>query len=481
MVHTWESQCLPKLDVRNSATGDIAVCTLWTLPNRLGPQLDLPRINIVGPLRTRTGLGWLLRGLYLHPAIRNLVLCGKDLSLTGDALLALWEEGVSADDTLPRSAGKLHPAMNREAVDVLRQYVKLWDWRDKSLEEVGRTIGDIPSLTREMEPRSFAPVDIPERVEFPSRKTTFPLFAKDLGDGWLQLLNLTLRCGTVKGASEADRLAEVLNAVVTLELAGKEESQEEALPPFLDFTTDEFEACHRRFTSASGPEDADYTYAELLRSWPWCNQEDDGPKPTNQLERTIERLKRSNDTRSGTVVLLGPTDLDRLDDAPSVVSVSFNIVEERLYGTYVLRSEDVHNAWPFDALSLVRLQREVAERVGIPVASATFIMHSAYLYERDWDRAGKTLDRCFERPLPLQTDPSGLFLFGLDEGRARAMLITHEADAVLWEGEFNSPEDLSWYIVDAMPWLSAQHVRYIGQECASMTRALQEGEEYVQG
>ena len=182
MVHTWESQCLPKLDVRNSATGDIGVCTLWTLPKRLGPHLDLPRINIVGPLRTRTGLGWLLRGLYLHPAIRNLVLCGKDLSLTGDALLALWEEGVSADDTLPRSAGKLHPAMNREAVDVLRQYVKLWDWRDKSLEEVGRTIGDIPSLTREMEPRSFAPVDIPERVEFPSRKTTFPLFAKDLGD-----------------------------------------------------------------------------------------------------------------------------------------------------------------------------------------------------------------------------------------------------------------------------------------------------------
>ena len=480
MVHTWESQCLPKLDVRNSATGDIGVCTLWTLPNRLGPHLDLPRINIVGPLRTRTGLGWLLRGLYLHPAIRNLVVCGEDLSLTGDALLALWEEGVADDNTLPRSGGKLHPSMDREAVDLLRRYVKLWDWRGKSLEEVGRSIGDIPSLSQEMEPRSFAPVDIPERITFPSRKTTFPLFAKELGDGWLQLLNLTLRCGTVKGTSEGDRLAEVLNAVVTVELALKR-TREEALPPFFDFTADEFEACNRRFTSPSGSEDADYTYAERLQSWPWSNQEADGPEPMNQLERTIERLKRSHDTRSGTLVLLGPTDLDRLDDAPCVVSVSFNIVDERLYGTYVLRSEDVHNAWPFDALSLVRLQREVAERIGIPVASATFIMHSAHIYERDWDRAWKTLDRWFERPLPLQTDPSGLFLFGLDEGRARAMLITHEADAVLWEGEFRSPEDLSWYIVDVMPWLSAQHIRYIGQECASLMRALQEGEDYVQG
>jgi thymidylate synthase len=281
----------------------------------------------------------------------------------------------------------------------------------------------------------------------------------------------------VKGTSEADRLAEVLNAVVTVELGAREEES----PPLFGLTTDEVEASHRRFTSASAPEAADYSYAERLRSWPGSDREADGSEATNQLEKTIERLKRSHDTRGGTVVLLGPTDLDRLDDAPRVVSVTFNIVDEQLYATCVLRSEDVHNAWPLDALSLVRLQREVAERVGIPAASATFIMHSAHIYERDWQKAQETLDRWFERPLPLQTDPAGLFLFGLDEGRARGMLITHEADAVLWEGEFSSPEELSWYIVDAMPWLSAQHVRYIGQECASMTRALQEGEEYVQG
>jgi hypothetical protein len=265
--------------------------------------------------------------------------------------------------------------------------------------------------------------------------------------------------------------------VVTVELT----DQEGALPPFFDITADELEAYHRRFTSASGSEDEDYSYAERLRSWPRSSQQADGAEPVNQLERAIERLKESHDTRSGTVVLLGPTDLEKLDDAPAVISVSFSIVDERLYGTYVLRSADVHNIWPFDALSLVRLQREVAERTGVPVASATFIMHSAYIHERDWDRIEKTLERWFERPLPLQTDPSGLFLFGLEEGRARAMLIDHQADAVLWEGDFGNPEDLSWYIVDVMPWLSAQHVRYIGHECASMIRALQEGDEYVQG
>ena len=93
------------------------------------------------------------------PPIRNLVLCGEDLSLTGDALLALWEEGIGDDDTLPRAGGKLYPEMDRKAVDLIRQYVKLWDWRGKSPEEIGRSIGEIPSLSQEMEPLSFAPVD----------------------------------------------------------------------------------------------------------------------------------------------------------------------------------------------------------------------------------------------------------------------------------------------------------------------------------
>jgi thymidylate synthase len=477
VTHTWESECLAKLDVRNPDTGDIGICTLWTFPDRLSPYLDLPRINIVGPLRTRAGLGWLLRGLYLHPAIRNLILCGEDLSMTGDALLALWREGLDDDTTLSRSRAKLRPEMDRQAVDLLRQYVRLWDWRAKSPEQVGRDVGEIPSLAQEMEPRFFPPVVIPERTPCPSRKTTFPMFAEQLGDGWLQLLNLTMRCGTLKGTGEGDRLAEVLNAVLTVELA----SEEEALPSFFDFDNDEFEAHYRNFMSASHSEHADYTYGGRLQGWPCFDENANALQHANQLERTIDRLKRSHDTRSGTMVLLGPTDLDTLDDAPGVVSATFNIIDERLYGTYILRCEDIYGAWPFDASSLVRLQRHVAEQIGTTVDSATFIVHSAHVYERDWDAAQKTLDTWFKRPLPLQPDPAGLFLFGLDDGRARGMLIDHQADEVLWEGEFDDPEEMSWYIVDVMPWLSPQHIRYVGQECASMMRALREGEDYEQG
>jgi thymidylate synthase len=475
-THTWESEHLPRMGRRNSTTSDIGVCTLWTLLSQISPYLNLPRINIIRPLRTRMGLGWLLRDLYLYPATRNLVICGKDLSMTGDALLTLWEKGLTDDKTLPGFGWKLDPEMEREAVDSLRKYVKVWDWRSKSLEEVKRDIRDIPYLPQEMEPRTLPPVVIPQQTGCPSRKTTFPLFAGDVGDSWLQLLNLVMRCGTVKSTRNGERLTEVLNAMATIKLPGEEET----IPLCFDFGTDEFEAYYRHFVSLSPPQDMDYTYGERLRNWTSFDQKTGRTEQVNQLERTIARLQRSHDSKRGTMVLLGPTDLDKWDDAPCVVSVTFNVVEERLHGTYVIRSDDIYNAWPFNALSLIRLQREVSKQIGMPVDSATFISHSAHIYERDWDKAWVKLDKWFKRPLPFQADCSGLFFFSVENGRARALFISPEADKILWEGESPDPGNLIRYIVDTMPWLTAQHIRYLGEEFAKIARALKEGVPYEQ-
>lgn len=476
-IHTWESECLPKLELRNPATGDIGVCTLWTLLNRVSPYLNQPRISITGPLRTKMGLGWLLRGLYLHPAIRNLIICGKDLSLTGEALLALWKEGPTSGNTVPGLGWKIYPEMEREAVEKLREYVRVWDWRNKSFEEIGHDINDIPYLPPEMSPRSFPPVVISQRTALPSRKTSFPIFAEDVGDAWLQLLNLIMLCGTVKGTRKSDRLTEVLNAVVTIKLT----ESEPPLSPHFDFGADEFETYYERFISPSCPQDIDYTYGARLQNYNWFNPATGRLEPVNQLESAISRLQRSHDTKRATMVLLGPTDLDMLDDAPCLVLITFNIVDERLFGSYVIRSNDIYNAWPFNALSLTRLQRSVAQRIGIPVDSATIISHSAHIYERDWDKALNKVAKGFKRPLPFQPDPSGSFSFTIEDGVVKAQLISPQGDEVLWEQKSANPRNLIRTIVDTMPWLTAQHIRYLGGEAEKLARALRDGVPYNQG
>jgi hypothetical protein len=181
------------------------------------------------------------------------------------------------------------------------------------------------------------------------------------------------------------------------------------------------------------------------------------------------------------MIFLEPNDMASAESTANLISATFNVVDQKVFGSFVLRSTDIYNDWPLEALTLADLQHQIAARLGLEVGSLTFVVHSAYLYDGDWDRSLRVLKESFKRPLPLHVDPSGVFLFGNDGGSARAMLLNHDASSIMWEEAFSDPEDLSWYIVDVMPWLLPQHVRYVGQECASLMRCMREDECYEQG
>ena len=323
------------------------------------------------------------------------------------------------------------------------------------------TSSSCPPVGGFIRPNALTNPTIPERAIFLSRKTTFPIFSSDVGDSWLQLLNLVLKIGTNKQTANGERIAEALNAVVTIETPVLEDGEAEVpqFPDYLDFNEDDF----RRLDSS--------VYSECLRD----------SAGIDQLEAVCDRLKKSHDTRSGTMVFLEPNDVATSEVTSDLISATFNIIDEKLFGSFVLRSIDVYTDWPIEAMVLVDLQRTIAARLGLEVGSFTFILHSAHLYDRDWDRSQRVLKESFIRPLPLHVDPSGVFLFGNDNGSARAMLLNHDASNIMWEDAFSDPEDLSWYIVDVMPWLLPQHIRYVGQECASLMRAMREKECYDQG
>jgi thymidylate synthase len=462
MEHSWQSDHLPKLEVSNLETGDVAVCGSFAEAGPILTELDRDRVAFVAPLGSRSDLEWLLRGLQLHPNIRQLVICGDDQRLTGEALLALWQAGLDESGRLPASRGSLSPELSAASVDALRDDVQISDWRSQPLAEVASNLRQLPALSRNREPQTLPNPEIPERKIFHSRKSTFPIFASGVGDGWLQLLNLALRIGAEKQTANGERMAEALNAVVTIESPTLEDGgkQVEAeFPDFLDFNQDEFD---RRYFPC---------YDERLRDW----------NGIDQLEAVCDHLNKSLDTRSGSMVFLEPDDMARSKVGSGVISATFNAVDRQLCASFVLRSEDLYTDWPLEAIALMRLQRGVAKRTGLEAGAATFVIHSAHLYERDWARALRILKQNFKRPLPLQVDPSGIFLFGNDGGKATAMLLDHSASTIFWEEGFSDPEDLSWYIVDVMPWLLPQHIRYVGQECAALMRAIREGECYVQG
>ncbi len=463
MEHSWQVNHLPKLNVSNPMTGDVAICCSLTEQGQFSAGQSDNRIAFVAPLDSRSDLEWLLRGLHLYPNIRHLVLCGKDQRTAGKALLALWNIGLDANGQIPGARGRLSAELDSAAVDALRDAVQVSDLRGKGPDDVDRSIRDLAEqdVSRQREPQELPNPKIPDRDVFLSRKTSFPIFSSDVGDSWLQLLNLALKIGTDKQSAGGERFAEALNAMVTIETPVLEDGEQKALgfPGYFDFNANDFERFNLSF------------YAEKLLNG-------DG---VDQLEAVCNRLKKSLDTRSGTMVFLEPDDLATMTLTPDLISATFNVIDEKLYGSFVLRSTDIYTDWPLEAMVLTDLQRKIAVRLGLETGSYTFIIHSAQLYDRDWDRSQCVLDEFFKRPLPLHVDPSGVFLFGSDSGKARAMLLNHDASKIMWEDAFGDPEDLSWYIVDTMPWLLPQHIRYVGQECASLMRAMQDKECYLQG
>jgi hypothetical protein len=428
MEHTWQTDHLPKLDVANLDEGDVAVCGLPKGDASALVESGRNRVAFAGPLASRSDLEWTLRGLLLHPGIRHVVLTGDDENLVAESLLALWEQGLDAEGRIAGPRGRLSEDLDAESVDALRANVRISDWRGESASVLPDAIADLPELPREADPRALPGLVIPERKIFLSRKTSFPIYSNSVADSWLQLLNLVMRIGIEK-QTDAERVAQALNVVVTiglpviaedLEIEDWKEPAEFA--DFLDINEGDFERYYSRVTAAS-------------------------------LTEAI----------------------------PGLVSFCDDEIDGELFGSCVLRSADLYTDWPLQAMALIRRHREVAKSRGLEAGAVTFVLHAARLHEGDWARTERILAESFKRPLPLQVDHSGIFLFGSDNGRARAMLLDHDAGDIYWEDAFDTTEELSWYIVDAMPWLLPQHIRYVGQECSTLKRAMKECQCYEQG
>ncbi len=429
--------------------GDIAVCGSFTTSEPILSQPARERACFIAPLGSRSDLERLLRRLLRHAGVRHLVLSGDDAEPTGESLLALWQAGLDQNGRLPGARGILSAELDVSTVDTLRGNVQLLDWRGRPSAEVARGMLELPVLPRVRKPRDLHVAPPCERQIFPSRKTTFPIFSGDAGDAWLQLLNLLLRIGSDRQTAAGTRVAEALNAVVTIEPAAAEGD----FPGFWDFNRQDFERYFRRFDWQGG----------------------------ERLETVCARLQEAFGAGADVTDLFCSGDPRRSKLVPALSSATFNVADGKLFASFVLCRADVYTDWPLVAASLLRLQRHAAERAGLAIGAAVFFIQAARLADGDWQRATGVLQEFFKRPLPLQIDPAGIFLFGNDGGRARAMLLDHDASTIFWEEAFSDPEDLSWYIVDVMPWLLPQHIRYVGQECAALMHAIRTGECYVQG
>src|SRR5437016_14666495 len=112
--------------------GPVAVCAL-TSERLIGPLVALPGVAIVGMVYTANlGITRIIVNITSNPAIRFLLICGKDSALfkPGQSLVALAEKGIDDKRRIIDAAGydPVLPSIDPEQVKQFRKQIEILDW-----------------------------------------------------------------------------------------------------------------------------------------------------------------------------------------------------------------------------------------------------------------------------------------------------------------------------------------------------------------
>ncbi len=112
--------------------GPVAVCAL-TSERLISPLVALPGVAIAGMVYTANlGITRIIVNITSNPAIRFLLICGKDSALfkPGQSLVALAEKGVDDKRRIIDAAGydPVLPSIDPEQVAQFRKQVEILDW-----------------------------------------------------------------------------------------------------------------------------------------------------------------------------------------------------------------------------------------------------------------------------------------------------------------------------------------------------------------
>jgi len=154
----------------------------------------------------------------------------------------------------------------------------------------------------------------------------------------------------------------------------------------------------------------DYTYFARFRCYPDCETRADWPnvvssenideirqrinqgkcnvKVLDQVQIAIDTLKKDPSRRSIVMtswipardsIKFGPK--REKSSSPCIVNIHPQIIENKLHLFVIMKTNDLFNAWPLNAYAMVKLQKHMAEQIGVEVGTYNHFAISMNLYE----------------------------------------------------------------------------------------------------
>lgn len=416
---TWPLYFAQSLTLGSVHSG-VGLCLLWTPQDRVLPALDPGSYAVAGNLYSRDGVSFIVRNLLARPTITDLLLCGKDMTGGGAALVALMRDGLDADGRIVGDGTRLHADIPTTAVELLRRSVTLHDHRDTVRpEQVAALLGGLrrPAAPWAEGPLVF-PYSEPATEALPAAETGLLLRAPTVRAAYLRLIWHVQRFGRRSGTQHSSDQRELLDVltVVSDEPADPARFSHADWMPFTRASLGErlpdgrYTGYLGQFLQAEGGAGVSYTYGSRLRAFGGA---------TDQVAAMVAELRAAGESRRAVAALWSPA-----QDAGSPNPPCLNLVQARLregpggpglHLTAYFRSHDIYRAWAGNAYGLRALQGELAAALGAGVGDLAVLSHSAHIYAHDWGRADELLAHHYRAADPrLVRDARGSFVIALE-------------------------------------------------------------------
>ncbi len=455
---------------------NIGVITLFTLKEKVLASLSQHNFALLGSLYNPSkGISLLLRTCLAHKNIRYLLICGNDLSGSGESLLNLGRQGVEEYRMDGQLAGYqikgltdirlIEKEISLNSINLFRENVQLIDCRkEKDFSKLNEIIKDLKELPPYGD-AEFFPEAVVHADKYPSERSLYSIRERFVGEAWLRIIDSIMRFGMVKDSEYAEKQRELINICVTIT---DEDPENIRWENYFQFSKKHLEDYLPLMLSDKDIDGVSYTYGQRLLAW----------RGINQLNSLIEKLKKSLNTRRAVAVTWDVEKDHQHDDAPCLDVVQCLVQDNTLYLTGFFRSNDMFEAWPENALALRTMQQAIAKELNLKLGYLTTISGSAHIYERNWVKANELL-KTYPLKIDQLNDPRGNIVIYIKDN---LITVEHQSPEgiVLEIITGKTYQEIAIQLVKKQKISSVYHALYLGKELIKAEMALKRSLTYHQ-
>lgn len=451
---------VPELRVGNPEAW-VGVVTLWTPVDLIWEGLDWRKVAVAGQLKTSVaGVEGIIRTLASNRAIRVLVVCGREMKagIGGQALFNLWVNGVDSRGNIIGCSpeARISPTIPQEEIQKFRSQVNLVDCRGVvDPKKVKAAIEEI-SPQKPYGEAVLLPLPKEKTKLFPRRIGAELVIAQTISEAYILVLEKILRFGPSLMTNYGQEAADVLNIITVTDEGTKNGASWQVFP----FTRTEVEDyIQKNFLTKETPAGEWYTYGQRIFAF--------GEEKINQFEVIIRKLIKDRNDRGAIAVLYDP----RIDKEgrrnPCLVSFQVSIEGNQLFLTAFFRSNDMANAWPWNAFGLRRIQEMIFDKIrkkyrDLEMGSMVTVSSRAHIYQSAQEVAARLVKE-HRSEVKEGWDPKGNFIIKVGSGEIVAQLVSPDGSGrVLQEFRGKGAHELADILVRSDVLSQISHALEIG-------------------